>query len=269
MSHLTNKPVALSVKGLSYQISASKVLVSDIDFHVHMGEILVMAGPNGAGKTTLIKMIAGLNEPSSGQILLGDIDYKEIGMAERARKIAYVGQNDDPDIRLSVRQYIELGRLPHRGALSKNAEQELINQAIEVAGLVNMQHNIIAQLSGGEKQRMKVARAICQRPDLLILDEPTNHLDPQARGDLLSLISGLGITVIASLHDLALIEAFATHVAIIKEGQLMSYGHPEEVLSSHMIRNVFNVDMHRLEHPTEKRFIPTLDIKITKPEVLN
>ena len=268
MSHLTNSPVALTVNGLSYKTPSQKRLVNDISFHVHVGEILAMVGPNGAGKTTLIKMIAGLSNPTSGDLILGENSYHNLSHLERARKIAYVGQSDDPDGRLNVTQYIALGRLPHVGALSREAENTLIEDTIHGVGLGALKSRNLNELSGGELQRAKIARAICQKPELLILDEPTNHLDPQARGDLLSLISSLGITIIAALHDLTLIEAFATHVAIIKEGELISFGHPEDVLSSNMVRDVFNVDMHRLEHPTEKRFIPTLDIKISKPEFI-
>ena len=265
MSHLSNNSaIALALNSVGYRIPGGKSLLSDISFHVHPGEIVVLAGPNGAGKTSLIKMIAGLTTPTSGNIFLENRSYADLGYSERAKHIAYVGQVDNPDGQLTVRHYVALGRLPHRGVLARSAERVLIEEALKVTAIDHLVDRYLTQLSGGERQRAKIARAICQRPQLLTLDEPTNHLDPCARGNLLNLISNLGITIIAALHDLTLIESFATHVAIIEDGKLIAYGHPDEILSPSMVRDIFEVDMHRLAHPTENRFIPTLDIRISK-----
>jgi iron complex transport system ATP-binding protein len=262
MSHGTGRGVALELSNVSYRVRGAGTLVEKLSLHVHDGEILVIAGPNGAGKSTLIRMIAGLSAPSGGEILLGGRAYSRIGITERARSIAYVGQSDDTDARLTVAQYVALGNLPHRGANGARAAIDATCSALALAGLDALRERRMGDISGGERQRAKIARAVCQKPTILVLDEPTNHLDPSARGELLSLVSGLGITVIAALHDLTLIEAFASHVALIRAGALVAYGHPADVLTSAQVRDVFSVDMHRLPHPSEPRHISVLDIPV-------
>jgi iron complex transport system ATP-binding protein len=133
-----------------------------------------------------------------------------------------------------------------------------------LCGLNDLADRRIGGLSGGERQRAKLARAICQQPQLLVLDEPTNHLDPNARGALLGLVASLGITVVAALHDLTLIDAFASHVALVRNGRLEAYGHPEDVLSLSNIRRVFDVGFHRLPHPSEDRHLTALDIPLSR-----
>uniref|UniRef100_UPI003BAA94B0 ABC transporter ATP-binding protein n=1 Tax=Stappia sp. TaxID=1870903 RepID=UPI003BAA94B0 len=265
MSHETGQEVTLELLGLGYATARGDALVADVSFHVHAGEILAIAGPNGAGKSTLVRMIAGLMPAGSGEIRLGGRPLTDIPIAERARSVAYVGQSEEPDGRLSVTEYVALGRLPHRRALDARAHRTAVAEALAVAGLSSLALRTIGSLSGGERQRAKIARAVCQTPKLLVLDEPTNHLDPRARGDLLSLVARLGITVIAVLHDLTLIEDFASHVALIDDGRLAAYGHPQEVLSGARVRETFEVDMHRLPHPFEDRLLCALDIPISRP----
>jgi len=157
---------------------------------------------------------------------------------------------------------VALGLLPHRhqsnAALSGNLESE----ALELVGLERFAERRLDQLSGGERQKAKIARAICQRPVLLILDEPTNHLDPQARGELLGLVAKMGITIVAALHDLTLIEAFAHKVVVVADGEMLAFGRPSDVMSMDRIRSVFGVEMHRFAHPDEDRLIPALDIPV-------
>lgn len=262
MSHETGRGIALELQDVAYRVPGAGILVDELSLHVHDGEILVIAGPNGAGKSTLIRMIAGLNAPSSGELLLGGRPYSRIGITERARSIAYVGQSDDTDGRLTVSQYVALGNLPHRRASGARAALEATGSALALAGLEALGGRRMGDISGGERQRAKIARAVCQKPAILVLDEPTNHLDPSARGELLSLVSGLGITVVAALHDLTLIESFASHVALLRGGALVAYGHPAEVLTTGQVRDVFSVDMHRLPHPTQPRHISVLDIPV-------
>jgi len=232
---------------------------------LHPGEILALVGLNGAGKTTLIRLLAGLIAPSAGQAVLKGRPYAALSAAQRAREIAYVGQYDDADGRLSLRDYVALGALPHRAALSAEDVAERVREAVEQVGLSDLSAARLERLSGGERQRAKFARAICQAPNLLLLDEPTNHLDPAARGALLSAAQRLGVTVVAALHDLTLIEAFASHVAVLRGGHLAAYGHPAEVLRPEVVQAIFGVNLYRLEHPHEDRVLPSLDIPIGGP----
>ena len=188
--------------------------------------------------------------------------YGTLSSAERARQIAYVGQHEDADGRLSLQDYVALGTLPHHMSLSSAEVSDRVEDALDKVGLSDSAATHFELLSGGERQRAKFARAICQAPSLLLLDEPTNHLDPAARGTLLTAALELGITVVTALHDLTLIEAFASHVAVLRNGQLTAYGHPIEVLKPDTVNKVFGVNLYRLDHPYEERILPSLDIVI-------
>lgn len=261
MSALTGEAQAvLSATNLGYQARGNEILVENVTLSVGAGERLAIIGPNGAGKTTLLRMLAGMLKPGSGRVDLFGGDISAMKPGERAKKIAVVGQTDQPDPRVRVWDYVGLGRVPHSGAMSRAEEWAVIRNALERVGLEAMRDREIGTLSGGEKQRAQIARALAQQPRLLFLDEPTNHLDPRARGDLLDLVAGLKLTVVAVLHDLALVPAFATHIAVMDGGRLVAHGAPDEVLKPAIVRKVFAVDVLRLPHPAEDRHLTIFDI---------
>ena len=262
MSHGLDGEIALDLHGLGYRAPNGAVLLDAVTLHLLPGEILAVVGLNGAGKSTLIRLLAGLMAPSAGTIQLGGRSYATFSSAERARRIAYVGQHDDADGRLLLHHYVALGTLPHRALLSAAEVDDRVDDALHQVGLAANAAARLDQLSGGERQRAKFARAICQAPSLLLLDEPTNHLDPAAKGALLSAIMRLGITVVTALHDLTLIEAFASHVAVLRQGRLAAYGHPADIFTPGKVRDIFGVPLYRLPHPREQRILPSLDISI-------
>lgn len=262
MSHKLDGEIALDLNGLGYRTPTGADLLQDVTLHLHPGETLAVVGLNGAGKTTLIRLLAGLLTPTSGTIELHGRPCNSMPSAERARQIAYVGQHDDADGRLLLSDYVALGTLPHRASMSPTEVADRVTEALDQVGLSEMASAPLEMLSGGERQRAKFARAICQAPRLLLLDEPTNHLDPAARGALLSTTLRLGITVVTALHDLTLIEAFASHVAVLSKGRLAAYGHPADVLQPETVNDVFGVNLYRLDHPRENRILPSLDIVI-------
>ena len=252
----------LRAEHLSYRTPDGKRIVDDVSFKLGRGNIMAIVGPNGAGKTTLIRMIAGLAVPETGNVFIGEDRLRSMRIDERARRIAYVGQSEEPDNRLTVLQYVSLGLLPHSGYRTDDEAISKVEQALKLVGLSHLSARKLANLSGGEKQKSKIARAICQTPSILVLDEPTNHLDPQARGELLSIVANTGTTVVAALHDLPVIDSFADTVAIIAGGRLTAFGPPIDILSNEQVRRVFNVELHRFTHPHEARIIPALDIPI-------
>lgn len=262
MSLENNDQLALEVRSVSFRTSTHAALVANADLSIKQGEILAIIGPNGAGKTTLIRMIAGLTKPSHGEIVIAGALLSDMSFAKRACQIAYVGQSDDPDGRLTVSEYVALGFLPHAQLFATGMATDISQQAISAVGLSDFTNRRLDKLSGGERQKAKIARAICQKPTILVLDEPTNHLDPRARGELLSLVAGMGISVVAALHDLTLIDAFAHKVAVLEKGELRAFGAPSQILSPELVREVFQVDMHRLSHPSKDHLITALDIQI-------
>jgi iron complex transport system ATP-binding protein len=263
------EPAVLSATNLGYRARGSEILVADVTLTVGAGERLAIIGPNGAGKTTLLRMLAGMLKPGSGRVELFGADVSSMKPIERAKKIAVVGQTDQPDARVRLWDYVGLGRVPHSGTMSRAEEWAIIRNGLARVGLEAMRDRELGTLSGGEKQRAQIARALAQQPKLLFLDEPTNHLDPRARGDLLDLVAGLQLTVVAVLHDLALVPAFATRIAVMDAGRLVAHGAPDEVLKPDIVRKVFAVDVLRLPHPAEDRHLTVFDIPSRKTKGAN
>lgn len=262
MSHKLDGELSLDLNGLGFCTPDGIPLLRDVTLHLHRGEVMAIVGLNGAGKTTLIRLLAGLLTPTSGSLALGQRAYASLSGAERARKIAYVGQHDDPDGRLLLHDYVALGTLPRRAHLSAADVDARVDDALDQVGLLSLRSARLEVLSGGERQRAKFARAICQGPELLLLDEPTNHLDPAARGALLSAALRLDITIVTALHDLTLIESFASHVAVLSKGRLAAFGHPADILQPERVKQEFGVGLYRLVHPHEPRMLTSLDILV-------
>ncbi|WP_413730085.1 ABC transporter ATP-binding protein [Sodalis sp. RH22] len=210
---------------------------------------LAVIGPNGSGKSTLLRAIIGEIGLASGQILLDGRPLGSLSRQARARSIALLAQNDTPDLRLTVAEYVGLGRLPHYADFSARQHEEIVNQAIEDTGLPTLRRRLLGTLSGGELQRAGLARAFAQTPRVLLLDEPTNHLDPLARAQLLGLVRARGIATIAVLHDLTLIESFAERVAVLQHGRLVCCDTPERALVSSCIEPVFGMRSFTVAHP--------------------
>lgn len=260
---MTQTPIVKLVD-VTFQTANGTKLINSINLELYPGEIFAIVGPNGAGKTTLLQLISGLLQPTKGTIYHSSVSLKLLTPHERARKIAVINQTEQPNSRLTVREYISLGAIPHERSLSVIERNNHVEEAIQLLGLKDLSDKTIDLLSGGERQRAFIARAICQRPDVLLLDEPTNHLDPKSKGDVLSIISGLGITIIAVLHELALAVAFADKILILKDSEAVAFGPPEVTLKSEVVREVFGVDILRFKHPVEERDIVCLDIPLSK-----
>ena len=241
-------------------IANDQRLVDAVSLSVAAGDRLAIIGPNGAGKTTLLRMLSGMLRPSSGEVKLAGRRLDGISAAERALHMAVVGQTDQPDPRLAVIDYVELGRIPHAGLRRRSEERDIVVEALRRTGLLPLLGRSIGSLSGGERQRAQLARALAQEPRILFLDEPTNHLDPRARGELLELVAGLGMTVIAVLHDLSLVSPFATKVAVMDRARLHALAAPREALTQQLIREIFGVDVFRLRHPTEDRELTVFEV---------
>lgn len=264
MTDAAGKPVVLQAEGLAFHGDAGRALVRDASVTVRAGDIMVIAGPNGAGKSTLLRMLAGLLSPTSGSLCLFGNPFDDYAPLERARRIAYVGQLDEPDRRLTVYDYVALGRIPHKTSVSKAAHHRVIDDAIADLQLAGKEQSPLGKISGGELQRASVARALCQEPDVLFLDEPTNHLDPKAKGMLLSLVAARGITCLCVLHELALIPKLASHTLLMNDGHVVAAGPTAEVLTTKAVHQVFGVDFLHLAHPTENRLVSVLDIPVNR-----
>jgi iron complex transport system ATP-binding protein len=242
-------PSVVSIENLSIRTQHNKLLVSGVNFQLEAGECLAVIGPNGSGKSTLLRALTSELTPSEGGISLNGQSLASFSRQERAKHIAIVAQDDPPDPRLLVEDYVALGRIPHHHCCTPLRHRRCIEQALVDTKLEHLRHRLIGSLSGGEKQRAALARAFSQTPQLLLLDEPTNHLDPLSRATLLSLVRSKGISTIAVLHDLPLIEPFADRVLVMQKGRLVVWGHPEIALSAQIINPVFGMESYTVTHP--------------------
>ena len=244
-----NTPL-LNVKNVSWGI-ANKSILNDINLQISPGKFVGLIGPNGAGKSSLLRCLYRFNRPTSGQITFNNHDIWQLKSENYAKQVAVVLQETPSQFNLSVFDVIALGLTPHKSLFSSvtNIDKQKITQAINTVGLEQHSNQSFESLSGGEKQRALIARAIVQQPQLLIMDEPTSHLDVKYQIQVMELAKSLGVTVFASFHDLNLAAAMCDELLVIKNGEITHSGTPSEVLTENMLGDVFGVCAQVNNHP--------------------
>jgi iron complex transport system ATP-binding protein len=213
---------------------------------VKAGELAVLAGPNGSGKTTLLKTAGGLLPPLAGTVMLGGRDAASLGRRERAAYTAFLFQGALPAWPFTVREFAAQGRFPRTGLFGAEGreDRQAVEEALAEAGLRGLEERPVTELSGGEFQRVLVARAMAQGAALLLLDEPCNNLDPKHRLAVMDLIRRMtrrGTAVLMSLHDLALAARYADRIVLLHRGGIAAMGTPEEALKEEALERVFEV----------------------------
>lgn len=228
-----------------------KQIIQDISLAVSKGEFVGIIGPNGSGKSTLLRTIYRIIKPTSGTIWFDGQNSKQVKLAESAKKMGVVGQFHTINFDFTVFDMVMMGRTPHKGVLGSDtrADYAIALEAIQKVGMEQHAQRSFATLSGGEKQRVILARALAQQPGLLILDEPTNHLDIKYQLQILSIVKSLGIGVLAALHDLSLAAMYCTKLYVLKEGKVITCGVPNEILTPKLIEEVYEIECDIQEHP--------------------
>ncbi|WP_395609357.1 ABC transporter ATP-binding protein [Pseudomonas sp. B22129] len=223
----------------------------DASLQVGAGEFVGLIGPNGSGKTSLLRCAYRFTKPDQGDVSLAHQNVWKQSAKWCAQRVAVVLQEFPDAFGLRVDEVVAMGRTPHKGLFDSDTphDQQLIQQALESVGMQGFEDHAFATLSGGEKQRVILARALAQQPELLILDEPTNHLDPRYQLELLRLVKRLNIGTLASIHDLNLAAAFCDRLYVINHGRIIASGTPHEVLTVELLRDVFGVDALIDTHP--------------------
>ncbi|GAA4997334.1 ABC transporter ATP-binding protein [Actinopolymorpha pittospori] len=246
----------LSLAGVSVEID-SVPIVTGADLDVAKGEKVGLVGPNGSGKTTLLRAIYRSLRLVRGTVLLDGQDVSSLRQREVARRSALVAQETASDFDFSVEDVVALGRAPYQRAFDREsaADRQAIAEGLERVGMASYRIRAFATLSGGEKQRVLLARALAQETDLLLLDEPTNHLDVNAALDLLELVRRLDLSTLCVLHDLNLAAAYCDRVCVLQAGRVVAIGPPADVLTESLIHDVFSVHAHRLTHPSTGRLL--------------
>lgn len=237
----------IRAENLSFQYPRSSHPVLDsLSLSLEPGHFLAIIGPNGAAKSTLLRLLAGVAKPSSGQLTLHQKPYQDCLPNERAKAIAYVPQHATVPFEFSALEVVLMGRHPHNRSQrlwTRNQDEELARKALEDVDALPFAHRVFNQLSGGERQRVIVARALCQSRQCLLLDEPTSAQDLHHRLlllETLKTISAEGAVALAT-HDLTLAVQFATHVLVLDQGQVHSYGPTKEVMTEELFSKVFQV----------------------------
>lgn len=212
---------ALTVSNLYLQI-AGKEILRNISVSVGNGKLIALIGPNGSGKTSLLNCISGLNREFSGTVDLWGDDLNTMTQRKIAMKLAYLHQHMPAQLKLTTRQVIELGLIPRLQPWSGISQQhsQAIDSAINRVSLQPLSNRLFMTLSGGEKQRVLIAKTIVQKPEILLMDEPTNHLDIKHQIDILTLVKSLGLTTITCIHDVNLALAVSDEIVCLNEGKV-------------------------------------------------
>jgi iron complex transport system ATP-binding protein len=243
----------LEIEGLAVGYHGTVVL-GNLRFSAAPGELIALMGANGCGKSTLLKTLAALLPPLFGNMRLNGQELRSVKPADRARRLAFQSQNSAAAWPFTVRELVEQGRFPHRGWFGAEGkkDREAVDAAIETTALGAFESRLVTELSGGELQRVHIARAIAQEPEIYLLDEPVSQLDAKYEIEAMTLIKKLtraGATALVSLHDLNLAAMYADRIALFAGGALVALGPPREVLREELLYRTFGSTMVVGTHP--------------------
>lgn len=235
----------IKVCDLSYSIYEKKIL-SNIDINIFKGDMLGIVGPNGAGKTTLLKVICGILNPSSGTVSVEGKDINSFKLKELFKRISYLSQNINFNFPFKVSDVVLMGRYPYLKKLENEGLEdfEIARKSLEMVDMQEFVDRNILTLSGGEQQRVSLARVITQKTDFLFLDEPLSNMDINHQLSVMNLLRSLsnnGRGVSAVLHDLRLAYKFCSKVLVLNNGKVVDFGDPKKVLNEDLISSVFKV----------------------------
>jgi iron complex transport system ATP-binding protein len=242
--------MSLDVRSLCVDL-ANRRIVTDVDISVPDGAFVGLLGPNGSGKSTILKTLYRVHRPCAGQLVLDGDDLLQMRPKDAARRVAVVAQETTAELDFSVVEMVAIGRTPHKRVFERDRESDtrIVDDALERVDCDHLRRRRFNSLSGGEKQRVLIARALAQGADHLILDEPTNHLDIRYQIEVLEIVAGLGMTVLAALHDLNLAALFCDTVYVIADGRIVVGGPPHSVITPEIVRHAFGADVLIARHP--------------------
>ncbi len=238
----------IKTTNLAFGYRRNSNILENFNIEILEGELIGLLGPNGAGKSTLLRLLSGFFKPSSGTVYANGIDIASLSHKKRAELIAVVSQDVFSIMPYTVRQIVEMGRFARVSRFVPLGKQDIdaVNAAMNDLDILPFAERQFNELSGGEKQRVKIAAAIAQQPKILFLDEPTSQLDIGHSINLMQLIQKLNrtanITIAIVSHDIQLVSSFLNRVIILKDGKVVDDGDPEKVITGKMIHEVYNCD---------------------------
>jgi len=261
----------LRIDRVQFYYEARKVL-DEISFEADGGEFIGLIGPNGSGKTTLLKIIDGILKPRVGSVYLDCKRISELDPKELARELAMVPQTADLSFDLKVFDVVMMGRYPHLGRLSfeREVDEEKVKFWMELTNTLHLADRSIREVSGGERQRVLIARALAQEPRILLLDEPTSNLDVCYQIEIMSLlrelVDKLGLTIICAIHDLNLAARYSDKIILINGGRIKGIGRPIEVLTEENLRDVFKIEA-KIKYDQDSKSLTIIPIKTVGQEL--
>jgi len=253
----------LEIKGVSFSYG-SRPALEDVTMSIEEGEIVSLVGPNGSGKTTLLKCINRILKLQKGTVLVEEKDISKLKLKELAKILSYVPQSVSHSLPLTVFEIVLIGRKPHLDWNVSSRDKEIVLNILSLMGLKEMVLRQSNELSGGEYQKVLIARALAQEPQVLLLDEPTSNLDLKHQLDVLNLITSIvkekNIAAVMALHDLNLASRFSDKMIFLNGGKIYDAGKPETVLTERNIRKVYGVEAIVNENSGYLHIIPIASV---------
>ena len=244
----------LQVKNMSFSVPDKQIL-NNITFSVEQGKFVGIIGPNGSGKSTMLKIIYRHLKQTSGFVTLYEKDILDLPQKKLAQELAAVSQETPVLFDFTVKDLVMMGRTPYKKWLAADNQEDfaIVEESMMLANVLHLENRMFNQLSGGEKKRVMLARALAQQANILSLDEPTNHLDIEHQYQLMDLVKDLPITIVAALHDLNLAAGYCDELLVMNDGAIYREGTPEQVLTEETLKEVFHMQARVSKNPFTKK----------------
>ena len=259
------KDLKLDIRSITYSIGG-KVIVDGVDLGIEEGDFVGLVGPNGCGKSTLLKCIYRTYQPEKGSVYIDGDPTGPMSNRELARQMSVMQQENIVEFDMTVFDMAMLGRFAHQKMFGNDMlhERELVRDALREVGMEGYEERSFLSLSGGEKQRTLVARALVQKAPLILLDEPTNHLDIGFQYQIMSILKKQGLTVFSSVHDLNVASCYCDKIVLMKSGHIVDVGVPEKMFTPERIKELFGVNTQVTVNSVTKKpnivFIPSEEV---------
>lgn len=244
---MSSSPPLIAAENISHSFGRHQVL-QKVSLTVVAGQVVGLVGPNGSGKTTLLRMLYGAEKPTSGRVRFAGAPLSSFRARELARRLGVVVQEPPSDLMLSVADTVLLGRTPHLGTWQRSGirDDDAARHALQQVGLLHLAHREFSTLSGGEKQRVLIARALAQEVECLLLDEPTNHLDINYQHQVLQLVREVALSAVVVLHDLNLAARYCDEIVMLSAGSISAKGPPSEVFTPQAVQPVYRISAEQV-----------------------
>lgn len=252
----------IKAKDLYFSYDKDKSFITKLNVEIEKGKITAILGPNGSGKSTLLSIFAGLNKPTSGEVIINGKSIRSLKQKELAREIATVHQQNTVPSDITVKELVAYGRIPHKKYFQGNTESDdkIIEWAIKRTGLEKLKDKAVMGMSGGERQRAFIAMALAQKSEILFLDEPITYLDIYHQVEILELVKELNkeskLTVVMVLHDINQAIKYSDNVIVMKSGEVVSSGIANEVINMDLLNSVYKIGGFINEVEKEIVFVP-------------